>query len=113
MGFGRRQSICWAVLLVFSCFELTLGNPVPEDYGTGAENFTGQLQLPKFAVPSRYELRLKPDLVGFTFSGSVNIELDIVSETKFLVYNAVELTILLGDISFNSSKSDKACVYFH
>uniref|UniRef100_A0A7N1A7K8 Alpha-aminoacylpeptide hydrolase n=1 Tax=Kalanchoe fedtschenkoi TaxID=63787 RepID=A0A7N1A7K8_KALFE len=107
MGFGRRQSICWAVLLVFSCFELTLGNPVPEDYGTGAENFTGQLQLPKFAVPSRYELRLKPDLVDFTFSGSVNIELDIVSETKFLVYNAVELTILLGDISFNSSKSDK------
>ncbi|KAL9675575.1 hypothetical protein QQ045_003777 [Rhodiola kirilowii] len=105
------QFCYWALLLLVSCFQLTWGDiagnrRVLEDYRTGA-NFTGQLRLPKFAVPSRYELRLKPDLVNFTFSGSVKIELDIVSETKFLVYNAAALTIFLGEISFNSSKFDK------
>ncbi|CAM8970525.1 unnamed protein product [Rhodiola kirilowii] len=113
MGLGRMQFCYWALLLLVSCFQLTCGDiaaagnrRVLEDYRTGA-NFTGQLRLPKFAVPSRYELRLKPDLVNFTFSGSVKIELDIVSETKFLVYNAAALTIFLGEISFNSSKFDK------
>ncbi|KAJ4959351.1 hypothetical protein NE237_026462 [Protea cynaroides] len=55
--------------------------------------FKGQVRLPKFAVPKRYDLKLKPDLSACTFAGSVEINLDIVQETQFLVLNALELVI--------------------
>ncbi|CAM8967601.1 unnamed protein product [Rhodiola kirilowii] len=43
------------------------------------DQFTGRARLPNFAVPNRYDLTLKPDLDACTFSGSVHIDLDIVS----------------------------------
>ncbi|KAL0330466.1 UNVERIFIED_CONTAM: Aminopeptidase M1 [Sesamum radiatum] len=50
--------------------------------------FRGQPRLPKFAVPKRYDLKLKPDLTAFKFAGAVQISVDVVSDTKFLVLNA-------------------------
>ncbi|GMH22038.1 hypothetical protein Nepgr_023881 [Nepenthes gracilis] len=57
------------------------------------EQFKGQTRLPKFAVPKRYDLTLKPDLVDCTFSGSVQIEVTIIEETSVLVLNVLELSI--------------------
>ncbi|KAK4269134.1 hypothetical protein QN277_022328 [Acacia crassicarpa] len=57
------------------------------------EQFKGQTRLPKFAVPKRYDLHLKPDLTACTFSGTVKISLTITENTKFLVLNSLELDI--------------------
>ncbi|XP_028807443.1 aminopeptidase M1 isoform X2 [Neltuma alba] len=59
----------------------------------GIEQFKGQTRLPKFAVPKRYDLLLKPDLSACTFSGTVQISLTISENTKFIVLNSLELDI--------------------
>ncbi|KAK4580843.1 hypothetical protein RGQ29_024479 [Quercus rubra] len=57
------------------------------------EEFKGQPRLPKFAVPKRYDIRLKPNLTTCKFTGSVAIVLKIVADTSFIVLNAAELSI--------------------
>ncbi|KAK4388721.1 Aminopeptidase M1 [Sesamum angolense] len=64
--------------------------------------FRGQPRLPKFAIPKRYDLKLKPDLTAFKFAGAVQISVDVVSDTKFLVLNAAELSIKPNSVSFAS-----------
>lgn len=64
--------------------------------------FKGQPRLPKFAVPKRYDLKLKPDLTACKFSGAVQISIDIVTETKFLVLNAAELSVNPNSVTFTS-----------
>ncbi|XP_043706700.1 aminopeptidase M1-like isoform X2 [Telopea speciosissima] len=65
------------------------------------EQLKGQVKLPNFAIPKRYDLKLKPDLSACTFAGSVEINLDIVQETQFLVLNALELVI--NEVYFRDS----------
>lgn len=53
-------------------------------------------RLPRHALPSRYEVRLEPDLDAATFTGSVVIELEVAEvDTTLdgLVLNAAELEI--------------------
>lgn len=69
--------------------------------------FKGQPRLPKFALPKRYDIKLKPDLDSCKFSGSVSIDTDIVAETRFIVLNAADLTVDSGSVSFTDSKSSK------
>ncbi|KAJ4952677.1 hypothetical protein NE237_029509 [Protea cynaroides] len=71
------------------------------------EEFKGQSRLPKFAVPKTYDLKLKPELVTCKFTGTVNIDIDIVAETKFIVLNTAELNIDHGSICFKSRSLSK------
>ncbi|OWM86548.1 hypothetical protein CDL15_Pgr015583 [Punica granatum] len=71
------------------------------------EQLKGQPRLPKFAAPKRYDIRLKPDLTACKFAGLVAIDLDIVSETKFIVLNAAELSIIAGTVSFTPKESSQ------
>ncbi|KAL9671244.1 hypothetical protein QQ045_008811 [Rhodiola kirilowii] len=71
--------------------------------GAGWQQFLHKFQLPDFAVPIHYDLRLKPDLTNFTFSGSVRILLNVTSPTEFLVFNAYRLEILDSDIQYDAS----------
>ncbi|XP_050245578.1 aminopeptidase M1-like isoform X7 [Quercus robur] len=64
------------------------------------EEFKGQPRLPKFAVPKRYDIKLKPNLTTCKFAGSVAIELKIVADTSFIILNAVELSIDTTSVSF-------------
>nr|XP_043619415.1 aminopeptidase M1 [Erigeron canadensis] len=66
------------------------------------EQFRCKPRLPKFATPKKYNLKLKPDLTACTFSGSVEISLDIVSDTRFIVLNAADLTIDPKSVRFHS-----------
>jgi puromycin-sensitive aminopeptidase len=50
-------------------------------------------RLPRTASPSRYDLVLEPDLVAATFSGTVDVALDVHAATDELVCNAAELEI--------------------
>ncbi|KAF5186168.1 Aminopeptidase [Thalictrum thalictroides] len=68
----------------------------------GYEQFKGQSRLPKFAIPKRYDLKLKPDLIACTFTGTVEINLEIFSDTKFLVLNASQLEFDHSSIYFTN-----------
>jgi len=50
-------------------------------------------QLPKTVVPSRYGLRLEPDLTHFTTIGSVDIDLEALEPVEEIILNAVDLKI--------------------
>ena len=50
-------------------------------------------RLPDTVVPTRYDLRLEPDLGAATFRGEVVISLDIREPTREVVLNAAELVI--------------------
>ncbi|KAK7352549.1 hypothetical protein VNO80_17972 [Phaseolus coccineus] len=69
------------------------------------DQFKGQPRLPKFAVPKRYDINLKPDLVEHRFLGSVAVNLDIVTATSFIVLNAAELSISTDAVSFTIGQS--------
>ncbi|KAL9669853.1 hypothetical protein QQ045_007403 [Rhodiola kirilowii] len=69
----------------------------------GWQQFLHKIQLPDFAVPTHYDLRLKPDMTNFTFSGSVRVLLNITSPTEFLVFNAYKLEVLDNSIQYDAS----------
>ncbi|KAE9586886.1 hypothetical protein Lal_00004969 [Lupinus albus] len=71
------------------------------------DQFKGQARLPKFAVPKRYDITLKPDLTACRFAGSVAVDLNIVAATSFIVLNAAELSITNGSVSFTNRDSSK------
>lgn len=59
-------------------------------------------RLPKTAAPSNYRLRIVPDLVTGTFSGSVAITVDIAEASSELVLNSDELEITSAKIDGNA-----------
>ncbi|CAA3001720.1 aminopeptidase M1 [Olea europaea subsp. europaea] len=65
--------------------------------------FKGQPRLPKFALPKRYDLKLKPDLTACNFTGAVDISVDVVSDTQFLILNAAELSVIPDSVKFTSN----------
>lgn len=56
----------------------------------------------KFAIPKRYDLKLKTDYCAGTFAGTVKISVSVVSETKLLVLDAVGLSVDPKSVSFAS-----------
>ncbi|XBH69684.1 aminopeptidase M1-C isoform X1 [Aegilops tauschii subsp. strangulata] len=70
--------------------------------GGSADQFRGKARLPSFAAPRRYELFLRPDLVACTFSGSVAISVAVSAPTRFLVLNALDLSVNRTSIRFQA-----------
>jgi puromycin-sensitive aminopeptidase len=50
-------------------------------------------RLPRTVVPSRYDIRLEPDLDAATYTGEEAIQVEVRDETAEVQLNAVELTI--------------------
>lgn len=50
-------------------------------------------RLPRHVIPTRYDLRLEPDLTTATFTGQVTISLTVHQPTQTIVLNAVDLVI--------------------
>jgi puromycin-sensitive aminopeptidase len=50
-------------------------------------------RLPRTVVPSRYDLRLEPDLVTYTFSGEETIAVDVIEATADVFVNTAEIAI--------------------
>jgi puromycin-sensitive aminopeptidase len=50
-------------------------------------------RLPRTAVPSRYDIRLEPDLTTLTFKGTETVALDVSERISDVTLNAIELTI--------------------
>ena len=55
-------------------------------------------------TPTRYELRLEPDLTTLTFTGEETITLDVAEATSEIALNAVELAI--GDVTIVNERGD-------
>lgn len=49
--------------------------------------------LPRHAVPVRYTVKLEPDLVNCTFSGSVSIELNVLASSNRITLHAHQLAV--------------------
>lgn len=58
------------------------------------ENF----RLPKYISPLHYELLLHPDLANDSFTGSVNITVNVTKSTEFFVLHAYRLTISESEV---------------
>jgi puromycin-sensitive aminopeptidase len=50
-------------------------------------------RLPRTAVPSRYDIRLEPELTTLTFRGTETVALDVAEQISDVTLNAIELTI--------------------
>jgi aminopeptidase N len=51
-------------------------------------------RLPWTVVPSRYEIRIEPDLGSGTFAGAERVEVNVREPVREIVLNAAELVIL-------------------
>eukprot|EP00253_Pinus_taeda_P000536 PITA_00536 len=69
--------------------------------------FKGLPRLPKFAVPRRYDLELRPDLNACKFDGKLAVTLNVIQDTKYLVLNAADLVIANNSVHLRSSASSK------
>src|SRR5262245_33107298 len=49
-------------------------------------------RLPRTVVPSRYDIRLEPDLDAATYAGEESIQIEVRDEVDEVQLNAVELT---------------------
>src|SRR5215510_7356967 len=50
-------------------------------------------RLPRHILPTRYDLRLEPDLASATFEGRATITVTVIQPTTVIVLNALDLTI--------------------
>lgn len=58
-----------------------------------SEKATGRVLLPDAVLPSRYDLRLVPDLERFVFDGKARITVDVHEATSDVVMHAFELQV--------------------
>ncbi|TMB10890.1 MAG: M1 family peptidase, partial [Deltaproteobacteria bacterium] len=56
-------------------------------------------RLPTHVVPSRYDLRLEPDLATLSFHGEETVTVTVAEATDEVVLNAVELAITEATIA--------------
>lgn len=67
-------------------------------------------RLPRHVIPSRYDLRLEPDLTAATFTGEVTIALAVKETTQAILLNAVDLVIESATISGSKGLTHAASI---
>ena len=67
-------------------------------------------RLPRQVVPTRYDLRLEPDLTAARFAGQQTITLTVSQPTSAIVLNAIELDITTAQIEGASGPARQATI---
>jgi hypothetical protein len=62
--------------------------------GGGGAGYGDPYRLPRNVTPTRYTLRLEPDLAAATFAGEVDIEVVVHEASDRIMLNALDLDIL-------------------
>ncbi len=61
-------------------------------------------RLPRHVRPTRYDLRLEPDLTTLTFTGDETVTLEVEEATAEIVLNAVDLAF--GDATLTNARGE-------
>ena len=64
-------------------------------------------RLPRTVVPSRYDIRLEPDLTTFTFTGAETVAVTVTEPVTEIWLNALELTITAVSIENDRRESER------
>jgi puromycin-sensitive aminopeptidase len=67
-------------------------------------------RLPRTAVPSRYDIRLEPDLATLTFRGQETVALELTDTVSELTLNAIELAIDSASLENDRGETIRAAV---
>ncbi len=67
-------------------------------------------RLPRHILPSRYDLRLEPDLRAATFAGHETITVTVSRSTKEIILNAVELNVTSATVENGRGASHHAAI---
>ena len=67
-------------------------------------------RLPRQVVPTRYDLRLEPDLAAARFAGQQTITLTVSQPTSAIVLNAIELDITTAQIEGDSGPARQTTI---
>lgn len=70
-------------------------------------NVPNRVVLPSDVKPTHYRVRLEPDLEKFTFSGEVEISLDVATATNQVAVNILDLTIHSAEINGEKASESK------
>ena len=87
------------VLLINPSAQAAAVRPKGEDMNHDTTGTVDPYRLPRHVIPTRYELRLEPDLARATFTGKALVILTITQPTSTIVMNAVDLAIGQADIA--------------
>ncbi|MFO0699697.1 MAG: M1 family metallopeptidase [Nitrospira sp.] len=77
-----------------------------EDVSASADPY----RLPRHVTPTRYELRLEPDLAAATFRGHEIITITVTQATKTILLNAVDLVIESAGLERQNTSPFKASI---
>ena len=72
--------------------------------GASLEETVQEYRLPRTVTPSRYDIRLTPDLTAFTFSGDEAVSVTVNEATAQIVLNALELEIDSASVERGAEK---------
>ncbi len=76
----------------------TTGRPKGEDMNHAQTGTLDPYRLPRHILPTRYELRLEPNLSAATFRGRVVVSLTVTQPTTTIVMNASDLDISRAEV---------------
>ncbi|WP_447985532.1 M1 family metallopeptidase [Nitrospira sp. Nam74] len=91
--FHRTISIQRVVATDAEPYGIRIPSGVNMNEAPASERSVNPYRLPQHVVPTRYELRLEPDLNTCTFAGKQIVALTVRESTSEVVFNAVDLHI--------------------
>lgn len=68
--------------------------------------------LPQAVKPTKYSLKLQPDLEQFTFSGEETISIDVVEVASQIVLNSIELEVQSAALVINGATSSASNISY-
>jgi puromycin-sensitive aminopeptidase len=98
------------VLLINPSAQAAVARPKDEDMNHDTTGTRDPYRLPRHVIPTRYELRLEPDLARATFTGKAVVILTITQPTTVIVMNAVDLAISRAEIAGQTGDHQAASI---
>ena len=100
LDFGRRACFLLTAPIAYTHLPLKFADATrttrPQGEDMRIDDVPGShdpYRLPRHVIPTRYDLRLEPDLTGATFTGQVTITITVTQTTQIILLNAVDLVL--------------------